>query len=222
MGPWLLPAIGAGGSILSSIFGSNSYSDAQKAAQQQFNQARGDMMPFINAGQGALGPLEGGAASLMNPEAMESQWINSYQESPYAKELAANATQSGMNAAESMGLGGSAPALTAITQGTGNIVSQDRQNYLNDLMNKYTTGLGTLRGIMSTGANLTGWMGEGGLAEQDANMTGNMTYGANQAPVSMMSRLMGGAMGYGLGGPQGAMSGMGMQMPPNYTNNYYS
>jgi hypothetical protein len=177
------------------------------------------MMPFIQSGQYAIPGMESGAAALMNPEAMESQWINSYKESPYAKELSANVGQQGMTDAASMGLSGSSPALSAITQAQGNIVSSDRQQYLNDLMNKYTTGLGTLGRMYGTGANLTGWMGEGGMAEQQANTAANLTYNQNQAPWSMMSRLMGGAMGYGLGGKMGAMSGMGMQLPQQ--NNYY-
>ena len=225
MPPWLLP-VTMGASALADLFSSGKpYQAGSQAASQEFNQARSDMMPFIQSGQNAINPLTTAANSLLNPAQLRQQWLNSYQESPEAKYEENMATQEGLNSAASQGLLGSTAGEQAIQQGTGLINLQDQQNYLQDLMNKYMGGVNTMRGMYSTGANLTGWMGEGGLAENAGNVMGNLAYGRAQAPLSMLNRLIGTGMGYELGGKPGAEAAMGFSGPqinaingqPSYT-----
>jgi hypothetical protein len=102
------------------------------------------------------------------------------------------ATQHGINAASSMGLGGSNTALNAIQSGTSQIAAQDKQNYLNDLMEKYKTGAGLSENMYNTGAQTAGQMG------QNANNVGQnvagLTYGATNSPGQTFGGLAGGGI----------------------------
>lgn len=198
-----------GGALLAGLMGtSDAYGDAQKQLQQYYGQAQGDMRPFIQAGQGAIAPMQGAAAALMDPAKLREQWLSSYQLSPEAKMEQGMATQQGLGAASSMGLLGSSPALRSIQGGTAQIGLQDQQNYLQDLMNKYTTGINVNKSLLGTGANLTGTWGEGGLAENMGNEMANMQYGKEESPWSTIGSLIGGAGGFlAGGGPAGMVAG---------------
>jgi hypothetical protein len=104
------------------------YNGVQDQLTNSYNQAQGYTQPFYDA--------------FSNPQALEDKWSKGYQESDIAKQAEATASQNGLNAAQQMGLGGSTPALQAIQAGTSGIVAQDRQQYLNDLMQKYMAGAG--------------------------------------------------------------------------------
>lgn len=200
---------GGGAGMLGGLIGtSDAYGDAQDQLSKYYNQATGDMRPFIQAGQGAIAPMQSAAAALMNPAQLRQQWLNSYTTSPEAQRVQAMATQQGLGDASSMGLLGSTPALQAIQSGSAGIGLQDQQNYLNDLMNKYTTGINTNRALMGTGANLTGYFGEGGLATNMGNQMANMAYGQSEDPWSTIGSIIGGAGGFlAGGGPTGMMAG---------------
>jgi hypothetical protein len=168
---------------------SSGYGAAQNQLNKYWAQEKGFLSPYATAGNNVLPQLMSGASSLMNPEQMQTQWINSYQESPEAKQLAAMTQQNGMGAASSMGLLGSSPATSAITEATGNVVARDRQNYLTDLMNKYTLGMSALRGIYSGGEQSAAQLGQ--LGSQMGQNSAEMAYGKGSADSSMFYGLLG-------------------------------
>lgn len=143
------------GGLFGGLFGGGDGSSPYDAASDQMKQ-------YYQEGQGYLNPF---LQALSDPQALQSQWTQGYETSPYAKQMQASAGQYGMDAASSMGLLGSSPALQAIQGGQSNIMAKDRQQYLGDLMQKYLAGAG-IAGQMQQGA-----MGMG-------QMMGQAAYGA--------------------------------------------
>jgi len=94
--------------------------------------------------------------------------------------------------------------LQATQAGTTQIGLDDRQNYLDSLMQKYLAGAGISQGIYGQGANAAGQMGQNAM-----NMGQNsaeMAYGKQNAGGNMLSGLIGqgiGVAGSALGGPIG-------------------
>lgn len=187
--------------LLSSFFHPDrGYKSAADTLQNYFNQSGTYYQPLINEGQSAYGDLSSAMKALLDPAALENQWAQSYTESPYAKQVESEATSRGLNAASSLGLMGSSPALQAIQGGTSAIVNEDRQNFLNDLMQKYLAGTGIAQNIFNTGAQASGQMGQNTL-----NMGEDMAklmYGQQNAQGSLFGKLLG--LGGGLlAGPLG-------------------
>jgi hypothetical protein len=116
------------------------------------------------------------------------------------------AKQNGLDAASSLGLNGSNTALNALQGGTTRIALDDRQNYLNDLMQKYLAGTGIAGNIFNTGYGAAGQMSNNAM-----NMGQNSAqeaYGEANAPGSIMGGLLGIGIGT-LGGPIGNAIGAG-------------
>lgn len=186
-----------------------------KAAQQYQagqDRARGLQQPFIGAGQDALGELQQSLGSLLNPQQLQSEWAQGYEQSPYATDLLQRNQQSGLDAASAQGLMGSSAALENIQRGAGQIQSQDRQQYMQDLMQKYLTGIQGLQGIFGTGAGMAGQAA--GQEIQGGNILGGLAAGQNQAGANMFGQgagllgsLLGGALTGGMGGIAGLLGG---------------
>ncbi len=88
---------------------------------------------------------------------------------------------------------GSNTALNATQAGTTQIGLNDRQNYLNDMMEKYKNAAGLSQGIYGAGANAAG-----GMANNAMNMGQNsaqMAYNQENAGGNMLSGLLGQAIG---------------------------
>ena len=180
------------------------YDKAQQQMQQYYNQAQGMQQPFMQQGMQAGNQLSDAMKNLLNPQNLQNQWAAGYQESPYAKQLEGMAQEHGLDAASSMGLMGSSPALGAIQAGTTQIGNEDRQNYLNDLMQKYLAGTGIGQNMFGTGANMAGQMGN--QAMQMGDWMGTNAANKQNAGGNMMGSLLGGIgsiAGSALGGPIG-------------------
>lgn len=180
------------------------YEKAQEQLDKYYNEAQGYQKPIFEQGQGAYGNLAGAMGSLLDPAALQGKWIESYQTSPAALNAQKMASQQGLNAASSMGLMGSSPALSAIQQGTSQIGMEDRQNYLNDLMQKYLAGAGIAQNIYGIGAGAAGNMGQNAM-NQGQNAA-QMSYGRANAGGNMLGNLLGTAAGAGMGLATGGMS----------------
>src|SRR6185503_19147815 len=139
------------------------YKDAQKEMEKYYNQGQGYQQPYNQQGQEQYQTLMDYINSLQNPEELYNKWAQGYQESPAAKLAQGMATEQGLGAASSLGLMGSSPALQAIQAGSTGIAMQDREKYLNDLMQKYMAGAGLSQGIYGTGANAAGQMGQNAM-----------------------------------------------------------
>jgi hypothetical protein len=130
------------------------------------------------------------------------------------------ARDQGVNAASSLGLMGSSPALQAIQGGTTQIGLDERQRYLSDLMQKYMAGAGLSQGIYGQGANAAGQLGQNAMnmgqsmAEMKAGESGAKG-GLFGNLLGMGSSLVGGILGGPLSNKFGQM--IGSPQTPQYS-----
>lgn len=182
------------------------YQAGQNELDKYYQQAQQQYQPFIQQGQDAYGNLSSAMRDLMDPQALQDKWASGYKESEAAKQLEGMATEHGLDAASSLGLMGSSPALQAIQAGTSGIVANDRQQYLDNLMQKYLAGTGLAQGIYGTGANAASQAGQNAMTQgQNASQ---LAYGKNSAQGDLFSKLLGGGLGF-LGGAVGPSIGAG-------------
>ncbi len=164
------------------------YDEAQKIFERMFNEAKGYQQPYINQGQEQYGNLMGAQNELLNPQNLLSKWMSGYEESPYAKKSFENARSGGLDAASSMGLLGSSSALNNIQNSASDIMNKDRQSYLQDLMQKYLSGIGVGQNIYNTGAGAASSLGT--LAHGFGQDIGGARYGAINAPGNLLGNLL--------------------------------
>lgn len=179
------------------------YDDAMQQYQQYFNQGMGYQQPFQQAGQQSIPQLQQMLGALGDPAKLESEWSQGYEKSPYAQSLMRQSAESGMDAAAAQGLSGSSAAVGGIQQQASDIMSRDRQQYLNDLMQKYLGGVQGLQGMFNTGAGVAGQMGQ-----QSMNMGQNMgqaAYGKQQAGANMFGGILSGVGELGMNYLTGGM-----------------
>lgn len=192
------------------------YKAGQEQLDKYYNEAQGYQQPYNQQGINQAENLNTYIQSLMNPQQLYDEWSKGYKESEAAKINQGLAEQHGLDAASSMGLMGSSPAIAAIQGGTTKIALDEKQKYLDDLMQKYMAGAGISQGMYNTGANTAGQMGQNAM-NQGQN-SANMAYGQKNAGGNMFSNLLGmgaGIVGSALGGPIGGAVG-------NYLNNKWN
>lgn len=164
------------------------YQAGQQQLDNYYNQAQGYQQPFAQNAQNAYGGLETAQNALLDPQALQDKWSQGYQTSQSAQDAQGMAQQQGLDAASSMGLMGSTPALQALQAGTSQIGAQDKQKYLDDLMQKYLSGINTAQGIYGQGANAAGQMGQNAM-NQGQN-SAQMAYGQQNAPGQLFGNLL--------------------------------
>ena len=164
------------------------YEAAAKKMQQFWQQAMGFQQPYNQAGLGQLPTLTSAEGALLNPAALLKQWMGQYEMSPYAQKSLGNAKEAGLDAASTMGLMGSSSALGNIQQSASDIMNADRQNFLNDLMQKYMTGIGIGQDIYGRGAGMAAELGKEALGVGE-NL-GQAAYGAKNAPGDVLRNLL--------------------------------
>ena len=128
---------------------------------------------------------------LKNPGALQDEWSKGYTESQYAKNLEGGAKERGQEDASSMGLMGSSAALSNIQNSSSNIMEKDRQQYMNDMMQKYMTGLGIGQNVYGTGANMASQGAQ--AAQQQGENNAGLQFGKYNAGPNMLGN-MGGKM----------------------------
>lgn len=181
------------------------YGQAQTVEEEHFNKGQGFRQPYINRGETAGANLETMFQKLMNPGELTNEWSKGYETSPYAKQLQQEAQTGGLDAASAMGLGGSSAALSNIQKGSADIMQKDRQQYMNDMMQKYMAAMGLGQNLYGTGANMSSDAAQG---EQTLGQdTAGLTYGKNSAGRNILMKLLGG--GAGLLGGLGSSFGFG-------------
>lgn len=183
------------------------YEKGQEQLDKYYNKGQEYLSPYNQFGQDAHGDLSGVMKRLLDPAALEGEWVNSYHESPTAVQAEKMAQQHGLDAASSLGLNGSNTALQAIQGGTSRIGMEDRQSYLGNLMQKYLAGAGIAGNIFNTGANTAGAMSNNAL--NMGNNSAQMQYGAQSAPGALFGKLL----GTGIGVRTGAIGQNGSGMP---------
>lgn len=172
-------AIGGGLGLLNSFL-NNPEDAAKKGVNQGWQEAQNYQRPFWQQGQDQYGALNQARQDLMDPTKLQNQWAQSYETSPYAKRMLEMNNQQGQEAAAAMGLGGSSAAISNVQQGAGDIVSKDRQQYMNDLMQKYMSGIGIGQDIYGKGAQAGANLGQ--QAYGHGENLANIGYASESAP----------------------------------------
>ena len=165
------------------------YEEGQKQLDKYYGESQGFLNPYNQQGQGQYANLQQMIQKLMNPAALEDEWSKNYKISDAAKYAQESAQNEGLDVANSMGLVGSTPALQAIQAGSARIGAQDRQNYLNDLMEKYKAAMGLSQGIYGVGANAAG--AQSGNAMNMGTNSANLAYGRENAGGNRLEGLLG-------------------------------
>lgn len=203
-----------GGNAINSFFHpERAYKKSRKEYEKYYNQGQGQLNPYNQLGQNQGNVLTNAQNELLNPQTLLNKWLADYQESPYAKQSFENAKAGGLDAASAQGLLGSNAATQNIENSAGEIMQKDRNQYLEDLMNKYLTGIGIGKDIYGTGANAASQQARNAI-EAGQNEAG-FKYGEYQAPGNLLERLisqgiqlytggMGGGGGFNGGGFRGA------------------
>jgi len=177
--PWMIPAAIIGSSLLGSS-ASKSAGDTQAAAannaaqlqNEQFQQTRQDQMPFLQAGQRALGKLEG--AVDYTPFGMSQ-----FQQDPgYAFRLSEGQKALDNQAAARGGLI-SGNALRAATAYGQNMGSQEYTNAFNRYQLERAAKLNPLQSLAGVGQTTATNLGQAGAA--NAGAVGNYLTGSAAA-----------------------------------------
>lgn len=182
------------------------YEKGQDQLDQYYQQGQGYLQPYNQFGQDAHGDYSAAMKKLLDPAALQNEWMKNYTESDAAKNTAMMAKNNGLDAASSLGLNGSNTALNAIQGGTTNIGLQDRQNYMGDLMQKYLAGAGIAGNIFNTGAGAAGAMSNNAM--NMGNNSAQMAYGEQNAPGDLFGKLLGTGVGIATGAIGKGGSGM--------------
>lgn len=168
------------------------YNAAQDTMNNYYNQGQGYLNPYNTQGQQAGQAIGGAMNKLLDPVALQDEWMKNYNTSEQAKQALANNKEQGLGAASSMGLMGSSSAIRGIEGKAGEINANDRQSYLNDLMQKYMGGVGLGQSIYGTGAQAAGQMGQNAM-NMGQNSAG-LQFGKTNAPGDMFGKMGGSAM----------------------------
>lgn len=182
------------------------YRRAGQETERSFNQAQQFLEPYRQQGQDVYPQLQSAMQKLMNPAQFESEMIGQYEESPYSKFEREKAQNLGLDAASSMGLLGSTPALQALQAGGNRIAAEDRERFIDRMMKKYLAGAEIGQNIYSQSNQFANTMGQN-IINQGANRAG-AKFSELAAPGNMMGNLIGlAAMMYGnKGGMGGGMA----------------
>lgn len=202
--------LGAGaGGILGGLFGNNaSYNDPMGAASQYYNQimpqANAAAAPWINAGRGALGDLQGRYSQLLNdPTAIMSQIGAGYKQSPGYQFQVDQATGAANRAAAAGGQSGSAFSQEQLAGLTNNLADQDYYKYLDMGLGQYGQGLQGEQGIMQQGAGMQSSIID--LLSNLLGTQGNMAF-ANANNQNQRSQANAGGIGGGIGDVIGGLA----------------
>ncbi len=217
---------------LGGLFGGNSNpSDAASPYLDKIpGMLQGVYSPYMSAGMGALGGLQGYENNGLNagnslqqqlgrltndPTGLMNSWGKTFHSSPGYNYQVNQALGAANRAAAAGGMAGS-PAEQQSLAGTVNgMANQDYYNYLSHAQNLYGMGLQGLQGMYNTGAQIGSNIYDTGanmaneygtnLAQSYMNQ-GNLAYAGQENQNQSQGGMMG-ALGSGLGG----LFGMGMQ-----------
>lgn len=177
------------------------YKKGQKQLDKYYNQGQGYLQPYNQFGQNAYGDYSTAMKRLLDPAALQDEWIKNYTQSESSKNAQRMAQEHGLDAASGLGLMGSNTALNAIQGGTTQIGLDDRQNYLDNLMQKYLAGAGIAGNIFNTGAGAAGAMSNNAM--NMGNNSAQMAFGQQNAPGDLFGKLLGTAASIYTGGAGG-------------------
>lgn len=206
--------MGIGQMISSFLHPEQGYKKAGKELDKYYGMGQGYLSPYMQQGQQLFPQLMAQQQALANPAALQAEWAKTYQTSPQAQQALDQARQTGLNEASSMGLMGSSAALGNIQQNAANIQSQDRQRYLDDLMQKYMQSVGIGQNLYGTGANAASAL-SGNAMNMGAAKASQM-YNQYNAPGQLFGNVLGGLGNAGINWATGGISGAMGYNPFNF------
>ncbi len=187
-----IDTISAGSNMFDSfLHPEKGYEKAEKASRQGYEESKQYQLPYQQWGMQVHPNLAKAFLNLEDPAKLQGEWANSYETSPQAQRAMEMSKGQGMDAASSMGLMGSSAAMGNIQQGAGDIMLKDRQNFLNDLMQKYMSAIGLGTNLYNTGAQVGQNMGNNAV-RQSENMA-QLAYNKQNAPGQMFGGMLSGA-----------------------------
>jgi hypothetical protein len=140
------------GGMLGSLFMKDPASMANKYYDQMEGRTGQYLNPYINQGMGAMGQLGGQYGSLINdPSGMLAKFGANYKQSPGFQNQLKQALAGAGQAAAAGGMAGSPMHEQQNMQLASDLSAQDYNNYMNQVMGLYGTGLQGQQGIANMG-----------------------------------------------------------------------
>lgn len=219
-GPWGAAAGGVMGAL--GGFGGNPTDDAMKYYQQIPGQMKPYYDPYINAGRGAMGQLQGqygrllgGGSALQDrfsqmmsdPNSIMQQIGQGYQKSPGFNWQLGQGEQAINNASQAGGMVGTPQHQQQAGQLANNLANQDFQQYMTNtlgVMNNGLQGSQGLYGMGMSGLQDINHLGYGASSDLATNLAqalmsqGNLQYAGQNNQNQQNSGMLGNAIG-GLG-----------------------
>jgi hypothetical protein len=183
------------------------YKKGQGKLNKYYQEGQDYLQPYNQFGQDAHGNLSEVMKRLLDPAGLQNEWAKGYTQSESSKNTQHMAQENGLDAASGLGLMGSNTALNAIQGGTTQIGLNDRQNYMDNLMQKYLAGAGIAGNMYNTGANAAGAMSNNAM--NMGNNSAQMAYGQQNAGGDLFGKLLGAGIGGAASGAASAASGGG-------------
>ncbi len=185
-------------SDLGKFFGGGGGSDPSKAAEPYLSAIPGEIKPYyepyFQAGTAELPQLQSQYASLMgDPTALINHIMSGYQESPGAKYNISQGIDAANRAAAAGGMAGTPESQASAMQVAQGLSAQDQQQYLQNALGMYRTGIAGAQGLAGMGQQA----GQS-LADQLANIAASqaqLAYSGAQQRNQSRSGLIGGLMG---------------------------
>lgn len=166
------------------------YSAAMGPYQQYMGQATGQLNPFVQAGQGAMGNYQQWLKSQQDPSGFINNLMGQYHQSPMAQYEQQQAMRAAQNMGSASGLTGSTPLMLQAQQNASNISSGDMQNWLGNVLGINTQyGQGEAN-LMNQGYNAANSLAN--LYGQQAQGMSQLAYGQQMGENQNMGNIFGG------------------------------
>lgn len=169
------------------------YQDYGNQIQNALTQVGQNLQPWQQFGQSAM---PGYQQWLQNMQGQQNgQWMNNYQESPYAKYLTNKETNAMNNQAASGGMLGSGANMQDVGNLANNITSQDMQNYFNNMQSQNQMIGGGLNNQLGYGANAANQYSQ--LAANLLSSLGETQFGQDTSKQQGKNSIIGKLIGSG-------------------------
>lgn len=167
--------VGAGASLAGSSAQADATQNASDQEMKMYQQTRKDLLPYNQAGQGAINNLTTNIAGYTSPVTMDEATL---QRTPGYQFNLRQGLKSVQNSAAARGLGNSGAALKGAAAYATGLADSTYQNQFNNAVTNQTNSYNRLMGIASTGENAAAQTGAYGT--QTAQSVGaNTIQGGN-------------------------------------------
>jgi hypothetical protein len=187
-------------SVLSQLFGGGGGPSGEDAANQYLSQIpgvlTGQLGPFAEAGRGAIPVLTGEYGKLMgDPSGFINALMGGYKPSEGYQARQKEGLRSAANVAAAGGFRGTPSDVRQQADIVNQLMAQDQQQYLQNVLGAYGTGLAGEQNLLGLGAQTAGQLG-GGLA-QNLTQQGGLAFQQAQQKQQQRGSLLNALLGLG-------------------------